>query len=367
MRVGIDYRPVTAAPYSGIARQVLALEQALDSIGGVEVVRFSAAPDGHPHRDTCRCPAQPWPAGGLHRPQARLAFERGFLPRALGEAGISHYIATANSGLPWPRPASVRAQVVIVHDLFQLTLPGRYASPLHRLVYRTLDRLLIGHALRSADRIWTPSRYSASEVARLYPAQAHKRRVLPNAVAALAAPDAAGLPLLPSRYWLLVGSREPRKNLAAALAQWQQLRAEGVAVPELVIVGERGDVPAALGALAGLHWLPGISDGQLSWLYHHAEYLLHPAYAEGFGLPVIEALRCGTPVVAATGSALDELLPASALRFDPHDPASIRAALVLAAGGRRTQDQPAWLKRQAAHFDMAHYRENVARLLQELG
>ena len=366
MRIGIDYRPVTAAPYSGIARQVLALEQALLESGVGEVVRFTAAPAGHPHRRSCVCSPREVATTGLHRPRERLSFELGFLPGAIKREGISLYIATANAGLPWPRPSTLRKQVVLVHDLFQLTLPGRYASALHRLVYGLMDRALIGHAVRAADRIWTPSRFSGREISWFFPRQAHKIQVLPNAVPALAPAQMEGLPVLPARFWLVVGTREPRKNIAMLLQQWHAVRSAGEQLPELVLVGDRGDVPAQWAGLPGVHWMGGITDAQLSALYHRAERLLHPAYAEGFGLPVIEAMRCGTPVAAATGSALDELLPAQALRFDPYNAAQIQAALRKAAAGRLPEEQAAVLQQHAQRFDTAHYQAQVRHLLDEL-
>lgn len=208
MKVGIDYRPVTAAPHSGIARQVLALEANLAALGH-QVMRLSMAPQGHPHRHSCLCPTQAVPASGLHRPDRRLAFEARFLPRILPGLGLDLYIATANSGLAWPRAQAGLRQVVLVHDLFQLTLPAAHAGALRGWIYRQMDARLIAHAVSAADRIWTPSASSAGEVARHYPRQQHKLQVLPNAVAALPTPSSLPPGLLPG-YWLVVGSREPQ-------------------------------------------------------------------------------------------------------------------------------------------------------------
>ncbi len=365
MRVGIDYRPVTAAPHSGIARQVLALEQALLA-EGCEVLRFSMAADGHPHRQLAICPPGPVAGNGLHRPRARLAFELGFLPTALREQRIDLYIATANSGLPLRRPSTLRRQIVLLHDVFQLTLPGRHASGLHRLVYGGMDRFLIGHAVRAADAIWTPSQFSAGELARLYPRAQPRTSVLPNAVPPLAMPATAADTDLPARYWLVVGTREPRKNIPFLLQQWNALRQEGHALPDLVLVGDRADVDTAQAGLAGLHWRAGLSDAALSRLYHDAERLLHPATAEGFGLPVIEALGCGTPVAVATGSALDEITPAQSLRFDPREVSSLRNALLVAAEGRGGQETADVLIKAAQRFGAGPYRQRVAQLLREV-
>ncbi|HEX7989187.1 MAG TPA: glycosyltransferase family 1 protein [Stenotrophomonas sp.] len=364
MRIGIDYRPVTAAPHSGIARQVLALEQALLS-EGCELVRFSMAPDGHPHRQLAACPPASVASNGLHRPRTRLAFELGFLPGALRQQRIDLYIATANSGLPLRRPPTLRRQVLLLHDVFQLTLPGRHASWLHGRVYGAMDRFMIGHAVRAADAIWTPSQFSANELARLYPRTRTRTSVLPNAVLPLAAPGAETDPGLPARYWLVVGTRELRKNIPFLLQQWQALRENGSALPDLVLIGDRADVGAELAGLEGLHWRSGLSDAQLSRLYHDADRLLHPATAEGFGLPVIEALGCGTPVAVATGSALDEITPAQSLRFDPRDAASLRDALLAAASGRSAQETRDALITAAQRYGAGPYRQRVAQLLQE--
>lgn len=366
MRIGIDYRPVTAAPYSGIARQVLALEQALLASGRGELVRFSMVPLQHPHRAIACCPAQDVPAGGLHRPRARVAFEVAFLPKALQQQGIDLYIATANSGLPWPRPRGLKKQVLLLHDLFQLTLPGRHASWLHGAVYGTMDRVLIGHAMRAADVIWTPSQFSAGQAAQVFPRCRDKLSVLPNAVPALVAPDAEVDPMLPRRYWLVVGTREPRKNIPFLLEHWQALRDGGLLLPDLVLVGDPADVPPWLSALPGMHWRSGLSDAALSRLYHDAERLWHPATAEGFGLPVIEALACGTPVAVATGSSLDEITPRQALRFDPTDADALREALRDAATGRRPDEAAVVLQAAAARYAPAHYQQRVAQLLDEV-
>ena len=364
MRIGIDYRPVTAAPHSGIARQVLALEQALLA-EGCELLRFSMAPEGHPHRQLAICPPATPASAGLHRPRWRLVFELGFLPGALRQHGVDLYIATANSGLPLRRPPILRRQVLLLHDVFQLTLPGRHASWLHGRVYGAMDRFLIGHAVRGADAIWTPSQFSAAALARLYPRAAQRTSVLSNAVLPLAAPSPTPDPALPARYWLVVGTREPRKNIPFLLQQWNALRVDCHALPDLVLIGDPADVPAQLAALSGLHWRSGLSDAQLSRLYHDAERLLHPATAEGFGLPVIEALSCGTPVAVATGSALDEITPAQALRFDPQDAAALRRALLAAAAGRAEQESAGALMLAAQRYSAGPYQQRVAQLLQE--
>ncbi|WP_330211424.1 glycosyltransferase family 4 protein [Pseudomonas sp. AM4(2022)] len=365
MRVALDYRPATVAPSSGIARQVVALEDALRARGNTEVVLFTEAPLDHPQRQTAVCPAWASPLDGLQRPQVRLRFERRFLPKALHEQQIDLYIATANMGLPLCRKPAGTRYVLVLHDLFQLTHRNFHRSKLKALAYRLIDGASIAWSVWQADRVWCPSQFSCNEAARLFPWARAKFRVLNNLVPEL---NAAPEPLpthLPTRYWLVVGTREPRKNMEFFLRQWQACRALNPDVPDLVLVGHASDVPAALGDLPGLHWCSGLSDGQLQALYRHAACLWQPSYAEGFGLPVVEALSVGTPVAVARGSALDEIAPPNAPRFAPHDAEQLHNVMQQLAAADATQDgetQRAW----ARQFAAPAYRSRLDTLLKEL-
>lgn len=366
MRVGLDYRTVGTSPQSGISRQVYALENALRTLPDVEVERFTVAPLGDETRLQAHCPTWGCAKTAMHQPQNRLRFEAGFLPRALREQHIDLYISTFNMGLPLPpKPKGLRT-VVLLHDLFQITLNNYHANRLKALIYKTSDRLSIAYAVHSADRVWTPSQYSADETARLFPKAAGKIRVLPNQVEGfveLAADLSAHQ--LPEHYWLLVGTRELRKNVPFLVDAWQQARRLSPAVPELVLVGSLEHLPEAQRSLPGIRALSGVSDAQLHGLYRKASRLWQPSYAEGFGLPVIEALSVGTPVAVASGTSLDEITPPSAPRFSPSDaPALVQLMVELV--GRPTEDSPEQRKLWAQRFNHQAYRRRLAELIEEL-
>lgn len=371
MRIGLDYRAATAAPGSGPAQQVLALERALRRRPGTETVLFTEAPLEHPHRAIAVAADLPVPASapdpappGLRR---RWRFEAGFLPAALRAQQVDVYIAAGEGGLPvWRKPAAVR-QVLLLHDLFRLTQRRPRSSPWRALASRLVDEAAIGHSIASADAIWTPSRYTTAECGRLYPAHAHKLYVLPDALAPLPAPAERGRLSrpLPPRYWLLVGTREPRKNADLFLRAWLDARRQHYDTPDLVVVGSPADVPDELRRLNGVHWFERIADDELARLYLDAERLWQPSYAEGFGLPVLEALAAGTPVAVAEGSALEEVAPGDMPRFDPHDRSQL-AQLMIRLSRESVVGNAEQRRAFAQRFAPNAYAARVGALLDEL-
>ena len=364
MRVGLDYRPGLSNPNNGIGRQNVALASVLGDLPGVELSLFTPAPEDHPIRAQAHCPSWSSPIEGQHRLPRRLRFELAYMPWALRRLGIEVHISTFNMGLPLPpRPPGTR-YVLQLHDLFQLHLKNRHSSWLRETVYRLSDNLSIRYSIRVAERIWTPSQYSADEVARTFPWAASKVRVLPNLVPrCTSTPVAPPLPL-PARFWLLVGTREPRKNVPWFLEQWHLARAADAAVPELVLVGGGEFVPAALRTLPGVHLMPALSDAELQGVYQAAGRLWQPSLAEGFGLPVIEALAGGTPVAVATGSSLDEIVAPGTPRFSPYDGAAL-VTLMHRLARPEDPDRDA-LRAWAERYSEQPYRARVAELLQEL-
>ncbi|MFQ6100789.1 MAG: glycosyltransferase family 4 protein [Anaerolineae bacterium] len=138
---------------------------------------------------------------------------------------------------------------------------------------------------------------------------------------------------LPERYLLFVGTIEPRKNLARLLGSFEAVHAEGL-TDGLVIVGRRGwlygDFFARLerSPVRDAVIFPGyVPDEHLPALYAGAQALALPSLYEGFGLPVLEAMACGTPVACSDTSSLPEVAGDAALLFNPNEVESITAAL----------------------------------------
>lgn len=187
----------------------------------------------------------------------------------------------------------------------------------------------------------------------------------PQAHPAQAARSASGQAGRRTGGWLLVGTRELRKNVPWFVSAWTRARAQAPGVPPLVLVGSLDHLPEEQRGLPGLHALGGLDDAELHALYRQAERLWQPSYAEGFGLPVVEALSVGTPVAVASGTSLDEVTPPSASRFSPSDGAALERLMLRLADAPReasAEELIAW----AARFNREAYRQRLAALIEEL-
>jgi glycosyltransferase involved in cell wall biosynthesis len=215
--------------------------------------------------------------------------------------------------------------VLTVHDLIFRHLPAHH-KPLNRW-YLNLAMPLY---CRRAVHIVTISKCTARDLVAAYGVSPQKITVVPEA----AGPRFHPQPLdtvaavrarygLPVRYLLFVGTIEPRKNLTRLLAAFEAVHADGL-TDGLVIVGRRGwlcgDFFAALerSSARDAVILPGyVPDEDLPAVYAGAQALVFPSLYEGFGLPVLEAMACGTPVLASRTSSMPEVGGEAALYFDP--------------------------------------------------
>ena len=218
--------------------------------------------------------------------------------------------------------------VVTVHDLAVLRHPGMFNQ-----WSRRYSRLAVPRVAQAARRLIAVSEFTRREAVELLGVPEERIRVIPNAVGA---PFVSDGPAAEGDYVLAVGTLEPRKNLAAAQQAAQRL---GV---ELRVVGEKG-----WGGVHSGDWVGRVSDERLAELYRGARCLVYPSLYEGFGIPVLEAMACGTPVVTSAGGATEEVVGGAAVLVDPLDPASI-AAGIEEAGSRRAELAALGLERARA-------------------
>lgn len=215
-----------------------------------------------------------------------------------------------STGTPLLHAPSPVRHVVTVHDIGFLRFPERFRGWHRRMAIAGLERT------RSADRVLCISRHTADEMIRLAGFDHRQLEVVHNGCDFDdSSPETKpGLPELPEEYFLFVGSLEPGKNLGLLRAMYEQARAQGQNLPDLVIVGARFHGLAGEGSPpAGWHYLGHLPDSALVWLYRRAIALLFPTKYEGFGLPAAEAMRLGCPVICSPVSSLPEVVGDAAL------------------------------------------------------
>lgn len=138
------------------------------------------------------------------------------------------------------------------------------------------------------------------------------------------APSKRIVHLQPNQFWLCVSTLEPRKNHVTLLKAYAQLKAQGQALFPVVLAGGDGwmmthfqEMLAELNLLENVQVLGYVSDKELQWLYQHCFCLVYPSLFEGFGLPVLEAMSLGAPVIAANTTSIPEIVGSAGILVDP--------------------------------------------------
>lgn len=246
-------------------------------------------------------------------------------------------------------------RVVTFHDLTFFLLPGRY-PPARRLYFQTMTRL----SALVADAVIAPSEAVRQDVMRILRLPPQRVFVTPEAAGPAFGPQDAGtVEAVRRRYGLegpfllSVGSLEPGKNRERLLQAFARLRARGLDYA-LAIAGQRawryeGEAPLAqrLGLADAVRFLGYVPPADLPALYSAADLFVFPSLYEGFGLPALEALACGTPVVASNVSALPEVVGDAALQVNPLDVEALTDAMerLLRDEGLRTDLRERGLRR----------------------
>ncbi|HMH50826.1 MAG TPA: glycosyltransferase family 1 protein [Candidatus Acidoferrum sp.] len=237
-----------------------------------------------------------------------------------------------NNVFPYPVPAA--RNVLTVHDLTLLRFPEWH--PARRLAVMVPA---LGPAMRQADRIIAPSCSTRDDLVRLLSVDPERISIVPYGVAPNFTPGSAAsvtarleaFGLRPGEYVLFMGTIEPRKNLLRLLEAVEQAAPK---IGPLVVAGGRGwnddrilRTMARLESAGRVRSLGYVPDDARPALLGGARAFAFPSLYEGFGLPPLEAMACGTPVVTSNVASLPEVVGDAALCVDPTDVAALAAAL----------------------------------------
>lgn len=255
--------------------------------------------------------------------------------------------------------------VVTMHDLTSITAPFR-----HKPSTVASFNLFIGRSLSAAEKIAAVSRFTATQVARGFGIDFRRIEIVPNGVGAefRVSPEPLDLPngLEPGGYVLFTGTMEPRKGLDELLEAWRRLAPR----PQLVIAGGRGWGLERLRKSLQRYEADGeivitgyVPTARLADLYRGAALFVYPSRDEGFGLPPLEAMACGAPVIATLAGAIPEVTGEAAILVPPADSDALHHAM------RRALESEA-LRRELRAAGIARASlfswERSARLMSEL-
>jgi glycosyltransferase involved in cell wall biosynthesis len=287
------------------------------------------APFAHLPRQTVALGDKPWRfqtliAHFLRRPQ----------DSTIGAADIFH--GTDNL-LPYLRSCRT---VFTLHDLIFRLYPAT-----HTRLNRWFLTLMMPFFLRRADHVIADSAASAQDAMRLYNLDPQRTTVIHAGVNPSFRPVTDGQAHervraqygLPQRFVLSVGTIEPRKNLSTLLRAFAMLPTATATDHDtkLVIVGKKGwlyqqtlDLVDALDLTGRVHFTGFVTDDDLPVVYSMSDLFVYPSLYEGFGLPVLEAMACGAPVITSNVSSLPEVAGEDAILVDPLDVDGLKAALL---------------------------------------
>lgn len=298
-------------------------------------------------------------------------WEQHCLPRLLRQHRVDIYLAPYNTA-PLRLPAGTRL-VLVVHDLiFMERLP--LSQSLYQNAGRVYRRLVAPRAIRRADLVVTVSQYTARQLISRFALNQDRLRILPYSIG----PEWFQNPAQPrerAESILVVAGEAPSKNLHRALEAYARCASS---MPErdlrLKIAGVKAAFHAAfqrhadnLGVLARVEFLPYLSDEQMHRLYREADVLLMPSLAEGFGIPVVEAMASGLPVAASNATSLPEVGGHAAQFFNPESSKEMATVLRKVLSNYELRQEMSQRGRiQARRFDLQLVRREIDLFWQEI-
>jgi glycosyltransferase involved in cell wall biosynthesis len=272
----------------------------------------------------------------------RFVWANFYAPWVMHREGFDLYHALDNLSLPLFWPKGQTRYVLTVHDLFPLLFPQSVKKK-HRYYFR----LAIPRLLKMADAIIVDSDHTRALIMERFEAFAEKVSVVHLGVDTSRFRPISDTEsthqvrkrygLGNSPYLLCVGNIEPRKNLSAVIRAYADIlkSAKLDPVPRLIIAGANGGLcndvlalPASLGLSRQIGFIGTVSDEELPSLYAGASVFLFPSLYEGFGLPVLEAMACGTPVITSNVTSLPEIAGDAAVVIDPANTRELAHAII---------------------------------------
>lgn len=318
MRIGIDARCITAPQLTGIERMVLRILEQWPADGPECIVYVDTPIPWDLPRCVVRVLRAPHPAWWF-----RIS-----LPRAIRHDRINTFVSPVTI-LPWMLPRKI-TKAVIVHDLGYLAYPQFYNTQELRILNGKVQRSIL-----TSDIVIADSQFTATEIVSRLKVPAE--RIHPIQLAMDPPIQSPALPnnFTPNRPFLLtVGTAYGRKNLSIIVPVLKLLSEQYHVDINVIMTGKKGFAEQAIldeaqtqGVGTRIHHLGFVTEEEKAGLMRNASVFFFPSLYEGFGIPVLEAMQYGCPVVCANTSSLPEVAGDGALVFNPHNPRAAADAI----------------------------------------
>ncbi|MDG6998481.1 MAG: glycosyltransferase family 4 protein [Nitrososphaerota archaeon] len=274
-------------------------------------------------------------------------------------------------------PLGIRSSILTIHDVIYLDFP-EFAPAMRRLQFDSLTRL----SAHTAKHILTISEYSKQRILQHFNVPESKITVIPNGLSNswlhpdldhIASVWSAIQHRFPRKFALTVGRFDPRKNIPQAARVIRRMVDDGL-LDGLVVVGPPDfgaksimDRMRADDTLRYVTHSSGLSRSELQALYSNAQFLIYLSLAEGFGMPLIEAMAMGTPILASNRTAIPEICGEAAVIVDPDDfEATLSGAVRMIKSEETSLELREKGKQRVTHFEAEQVSEAIGRLYRQI-
>ncbi len=293
-------------------------------------------------------------------PFLKILWEQFFLPFSLWKNEINLYHSTGFT-LPFFKPKKTKYVVTLADMTFS-------SHPEYHLWWKVCYfRYMIPRALKKADKVITISENTKNDIIKMIKISPEKIKTIYLGVDQQFSPQKKAFCKkiikkygLKTPYILFVGMLEPRKNIIGLLHAYALLKDRKE--HELVIVGKKGwkyenifETVKKLSLQNLVHFLGYVPDEELPALYSAATCFVYPSFYEGFGIPVLEAMACGCPVITSNNSSMKEIAGNAAVLVDPENKETIKDAIELILSHKKEQQR----RRKAGLLHVKKFRWDV--------
>lgn len=353
MRIGINARTFTVDEPGGAVQTSIKHTQKLIERSDTEVVLF-----GHESLKSSYPRATVESTFFLSDSQVYgLLWERVALPQLVKKHELD-VLYCPNGNTPATRIAC--PVVMCIHDI---NAQKGWSRGIHQL-YR---QMAVPRGAKIADTVVTVSEFSKQEISNEIDITPEKVTVVHNGVDQVFFSNGNGKPIdLPDEFLLFVGSMNPRKNIRRVIQAFEDAKENGSIPHELVIIGPDNKSifqDISINNTKDVHVLGFVTEEQLKYVYIHADIFVYPSLYEGFGLPPLEAMACGTAVIGSDQTSLPEILGDAALLVNPTNTSEITDAIIKLSSNQEYQEE---LSKKGRKHARSYTWEESSKMLYEV-